>query len=64
MYGNTYMSKLLADVLVDLPPAAQNLLVEFEDLYKHLGTDFSLSDMDSISCPVGIKDQILGSRKI
>jgi len=47
------MSKLLADIFellavsnflkkVDLPPAAQNLLVEFEDLYKHLGTELTV----------------------
>ncbi|CAG8649596.1 2301_t:CDS:2 [Paraglomus brasilianum] len=68
--GDTYMNLLPADVVelltvsnflkeVDLPPAAQKMLDEFEETYKHLGTDFSLSDMDGIGYPAGIKDRQL-----
>ena len=66
-FGDTYMDQLPEDVLelltvsnflkeVDLPLGAQELLDQFVESYKHLGTDFSLSDMDGISYPRGIKD--------
>ncbi|CAG8632490.1 6569_t:CDS:2 [Paraglomus brasilianum] len=41
---------------VNLLNEAQQLLDEFVDSYKHLGTKFHLSDMDGISFPVGIKN--------
>ena len=65
--GDSHMGQLKEDVVklltasvfvkeVNLPNEAQQLLDEFVDSYKHLGTKFRLSDMDGISFPVGIKN--------